>query len=583
MKFLRSFLASLLALVVFSIVGFFFLAAMVSALDQEEPVDVSENSVLHINLNRPLADRSFNDPFSELGFGGGDAKRIGVKDLKKALEHAATDDKIKGIVLEAPSLMGGLALGEEVRKALVEFKESGKFIWSYADLLTEGGFYISSVADELYVSPVGDVEWNGLSSKAVFFKGTLDKLDIEAQIFRVGAYKSAVEPFMLDKMSEASREQTTSFVNSIYDQIVSEMAPDLGIESTKLHDISNQMTVQTPQQAIDFGLITGMLYRDQFLQKIADKIEVEKTKDINFVSFQDYNRSYKNTNASKNRIAVIVAEGDIVDGKGSKDQIGSDRFTREIRKARENDKIKAIVLRVNSPGGSALASDLIWREIVKTKEVKPVIASFSNYAASGGYYISMAADTIVAQPNTITGSIGIFGIIFNMGDFMANKLGITTEDVNTGKYSGMMTTTRALTEAEKKIIQNSVNRGYEIFTTKAAEGRHMSLEALKAVASGRVWTGTQAKEIGLVDVLGGLDDAVQIAAEKAGIADDYKVRFYPEQKTAIEELMEELEGKTEARLMKAKLGDMYPYAELLEKVNSMNGVQARMFPSIEIE
>ncbi|MCB0505054.1 MAG: signal peptide peptidase SppA, partial [Cyclobacteriaceae bacterium] len=325
------------------------------------------------------------------------------------------------------------------------------------------------------------------------------------------------------------------------------------------------------------------LYRDQFLQKIADKIEVEKTKDINFVSFQDYNRSYKNTNASKNRIAVIVAEGDIVDGKGSKDQIGSDRFTREIRKARENDKIKAIVLRVNSPGGSALASDLIWREIVKTKEVKPVIASFSNYAASGGYYISMAADTIVAQPNTITGSIGIFGIIFNMGDFMANKLGITTEDVNTGKYSGMMTTTRALTEAEKKIIQNSVNRGYEIFTTKAAEGRHMSLEALKAVASGRVWTGTQAKEIGLVDVLGGLDDAVQIAAEKAGIADDYKVRFYPEQKTAIEELMEELEGKTEARLMKAKLGDMYPYAELLEKVNSMNGVQARMFPSIEIE
>lgn len=583
MKFLRSFLASLLALVVFSIVGFFFLAAMVAALDKEKEVSVEENSVLHINLNRPLADRSFNDPFSDLGFGGGDARRIGVTDLKRALEHAASDDNIKGIVLEAPSLMGGLALGEEVRKALVDFKSSGKFIWSYADLLTEGGFYISSVADELYVSPAGDVEWNGLSSKAVFFKGTLDKLDIEAQIFRVGAYKSAVEPFMLDKMSDASKEQTTSFINSIYDQMVSEMSSDLNMDAGKLRDMSDNMSSQNMQQAVELGLITGEMYRDQFLRKIADKIEVEETKDINFVSFQDYNRSYKSSNSSKNKIAVIIAEGDVVDGKGSKDQIGSARFTKEIRKARENDRIKAIVLRVNSPGGSALASDLIWREIVKTKEVKPVIASFSNLAASGGYYISMAADTIVAQPNTITGSIGIFGIIFNIGDFMTNKLGITTEDVNTGQYSGMMTTTRALTDAEKTIIQNSVNQGYEMFTSKAAEGRHMSLEDLKAVASGRVWTGTQAKEIGLVDVLGGLDDAVQIAAEKAGVADDYKVRFYPEQKTALEELMEELEGKTQARLMKAKLGDMYPYAEILEKVGSMGGVQARMFPVVEVE
>lgn len=583
MSFLRSFFASLLALVVFSIGGFFMLAGIVSALDQEEAVDVEANSVLHINLNRPLADRSFNDPFSDLGFGGGDAKRIGVIDLKRALEHAATDDKIKGVVLQAPSLMGGFALGAEVRRALVAFKSSGKFVLSYADVLSEGGFYISSAADELYVSPAGDVEWNGLSSKSIFFKGTLDKLDIDAQIFRVGTYKSAVEPFMLEKMSDASREQTESFVNSIYDRMVDEMAPDLDMESAALRDISDKMASQTLKQAVDLGLITGELYKDQFLRKVADKIEVEETKDINFVSFKDYNRSYSKSNSSKNRIAVIIADGDIVGGKGGKGQIGSDKFTKEIRKARENDRIKAIVLRVNSPGGSALASDLIWREIVKTKEVKPVIASFSNYAASGGYYISMAADTIVAEPNTITGSIGIFGMIFNMGDFMANKLGITTDEVNTGEFSGMMTTTRALTDQEKRIIQNSVNNGYEMFTSKAAEGRHMDIEALKAVASGRVWTGTQAKEIGLVDMLGGLDDAIDIAAEKAGVADDYKVRFYPEQKTALEELMEEFEGKAQARLMKAKLGDMYPYAELLEKVESMNGVQARMFPVVEIE
>ena len=582
MKFLRSFLASLLALVVFFFVGFFFFAGIIASLDKEDDVTVNENSILHINLNRPLADRSFTDPFSELGWGS-EARKIGVIDLKKALEHAASDDKIKGVVLEAPSLMGGFALGADVRKALSDFKSSGKFILSYADLLTEGGFYLSSVSDELYVSPAGEVEWNGLSSKSVFFKGTLNKLDIEPQIFRVGTYKSAVEPFMLEKMSDASREQTTSFINSIYDHMVSEMAPDLHMDEAKLRSISDQMSVKTLQQAVDLGLISGELYRDQFLRKVADRIEVENTEDINFVNFGDYNRSYKNSSSSKNRIAVIIAEGEIVMGKGSKNQIGSEQFTKEIRKARENSRIKAVVLRVNSPGGSALASDLIWREIVKTREVKPVIASFSNYAASGGYYISMAADTIVSQPNTITGSIGIFGIIFNMGDFMANKLGITTDEVNTGEYSGMMTTTRALTDVEKKIIQNSVEDGYELFTSKAAEGRHMSIEDLKAIASGRVWTGTQAKENGLVDVLGDLDDAIQIAADKAEIGDDYKVRYYPEQKTALEELMEEFEGKAQARILKSKLGDMYPYAEILEKVKTMSGVQARMFPVVEIE
>ncbi len=582
MKFFKTFLASFLALAVFSLISFFFFAAIISALDSEDKVAVEENSVLHINLNRELADRSFNDPFSEMGFGG-DAKKIGVIDLKKALEHAATDDKIKGIVLAAPSLNGGFAMGAAVRDALVEFKSSGKFILSYADYLSEGGFYLSSVADELYISPAGGIEWNGLSSTIPFLKGTFEKLEIEPQIFRVGTFKSAIEPLILDKMSEANRLQTTSFLNSIYDKMVAEMAIDLKMDAAELKNISDKMLAQNLTQATELGLITGTLYKDEFLQKVADRIEVEKTKDIDFVSFQDYNKSFRKSNSSKNKIAIIIAEGDIVDGKGQKSQIGSDTFTKLIRKARENEKVKAIVLRVSSPGGSALASDLIWREVVKTRETKPVIASFGNYAASGGYYISMAADTIVSQPNTITGSIGIFGIMFNMGDFMKNKLGITTDGVNTGDFSGMMTSSRALTDAEKSIIQNSVEEGYELFTSKAAEGRNMSIEDLKAIASGRVWTGTQAKENGLVDVLGDLDDAIAIAAEKAGIADDYKVRYYPQQKTALEELMEELEGSTQARLMKAKLGDMYPYAEMLEKVKSMRGLQARMLYEVEIQ
>lgn len=583
MKFLKTFLASFLALVVFSIIGFFFFVALIAAMESEEEVSLEENTVLHIKLNRELADRSFKDPFSDLGFGGGNSNRIGVIDLKKALEHAATNDKIKGIVLAAPSLMGGFAMGAEVREALVEFKSSGKFILSYADYLSEGGFYLSSVADELYISPAGDVEWNGLSSSTPFLKGTFEKLDIEPQIFRVGTYKSAIEPLILDKMSDANRLQTTSFLNSIYDQMISEMAPDLNIDEATLKNISDKMLVQNLTQATELGLISGTLYKDEFLRKVADRIEVEKTKDIEFVSFQQYNKSFKKSNSSKNKIAVIIADGDIVGGKGEKGQIGSEKFTKEIRKARENDKVKAIVLRVSSPGGSALASDLIWREVVIAREVKPVIASFGNYAASGGYYISMAADTIVSQPNTITGSIGIFGIIFNMGDFMANKLGITTDGVNTGDFSGMMTSSRALTDAEKRIIQNSVEAGYEMFTSKAAEGRGMNIEDLKAIASGRVWTGTQAKENGLVDVLGDLDDAIAIAAEKAGITDDYRVRYYPEQKTALEEILAELEGSTQARLMKAKLGDMYPYAEMIEHVKSMNGLQARMLYEVGIQ
>lgn len=583
MKFLRNFFASFLALVVFFLFSFLFFAVIIAVVENEGEVTVSENTVLHINLNHPLADRSFSDPFSELGFSGAGAKKIGVIDLKRALEHAATNDKIKGIMLSAPSLMGGFAMGAEVRDALVEFKTSGKFIISYADYLTEGGFYLSSVADELYISPAGGVEWNGLSSTTPFLKGTFEKLEIEPQIFRVGTFKSAVEPLFLDKMSDANRLQTTSFLNSIYDRMVAEMAIDLDMPAATLKNISVKMLAQNLTQATDLGLITGTLYKDQFLQLIADRLAVENTKDLNFVNFQEYNKSFKKSNSSKNRIAVIIAEGDIVDGEGEKGQISSDEFTKEIRKAREDKKIKAIVLRVSSPGGSALASDLIWREVVKARETKPVIASFGNYAASGGYYISMAADTIVAQPNTITGSIGIFGIIFNMGDFMANKLGITTDGVSTGEFSGMMTSSRALTEAEKQIIQNSVEEGYELFTSKAAEGRNMTIEDLKAVASGRVWTGTQAKENGLVDVLGDLDDAIAIAAEKAGVADDYKVRYYPEQKTVLEELLKEFESNTQAKLMKAKLGDMYPYAQMLEHVKSMKGLQARLLYEVEIK
>jgi protease-4 len=576
MKFLRSFLAALLALTVFTIGGFMFLSIIIAALDQEDKVDVKDNSVLIINLNKPLADRELDDPLSNLSFAGSNLNRLGVIDIRQALNHAKTDEKIKGVVLYAASLKGGFALGEEVRQALSDFKSSGKFIVSYADLLTEGGYYISSVADELYVSPEGEVEWNGLAVEMSFFKGTFEKLDIKPQIFRVGDYKSAVEPFMLDKMSEANRRQVRSFINSIYGTVVAEVAEDIAPDADELKQISDQLRVRNVNDAVELKLITGIKYKDEFLEVIAEKIGEDEIEDIESVTYQDYNRSYSRYKSSKNKIAVIIGEGNIVRGEGEKNTIGSARFTKEIAKARNDDNIKAIVLRINSPGGDALASDLIWREVVKARESKPVIASFSNLAASGGYYIGMAADTIVAQPNTITGSIGIFAIVFNIGDFMANKLGITTDYENTGEYSGMWTSSRALTEAEKKIIQKSVNEGYEAFTSKAASGRNMSIDELKSLASGRVWTGVQARENGLVDVLGGLQTAIDLAAAKAGVADDYKVRYYPVQKTLLEELVEELGGSMEARMARQQLGDMYPYLDIVKKMKQLQGTQAIM-------
>jgi len=576
MKFLRNFFASFLALVVFTIFSGFLFVAIIAAMDDTEEFVVEENSVLKLSLTQPLADRDFDDPFAKFSFGGGSINRIGVIDIRKALQHAATDDNIKGLVLYAPSLKGGFALGQEVRRALSEFKKSGKFILAYSENFSEGGYYMSSVADSVYLSPEGMIEWNGLAVEINFFKRTFDKLEIEPQIFRVGEFKSAVEPFMLEKMSDENRLQVNSLLNSIYGSVITDIANDVGLDENRLLEISNNMSVHDGQDAVEQGLISGLLYRDEFESLVADKIGVENEDDINWVSYSQYNTSFSSYVKSKNKIAVIIAEGDILMGKKQKGIITPGQFTKELRKARKDDNVKAVVFRINSPGGDALASDLIWREVVKTREVKPVIASFSNYGASGGYYLAMAADTIVAEPSTLTGSIGIFGMVFNIGDFMANKLGITTDRESTGDFSHLYTSSRALTDAEKAIIQNYVNNGYETFTSKAALGRGMAIEDLKAIASGRVWTGVQAKENGLVDVLGGLDTAIEIAAQKAGVADDYKVRYYPVMKTALEELMEEFSGKAETRMMKSKLGEFYPYIDLLDKVENMKGIQARI-------
>lgn len=583
MKFLRNFFASFLALIVFTIMSIVFFSIIITAMEDTEKFTVKDNSILKLNLTQQLADRDFVDPFAKYGMFGISDERIGVVDVRKALEHAASDDKIKGVVLYAPGLTGGFALGQDVRDALSDFKESGKFIWAYAELMTEGGYYLSSVADKIFISPEGMLEWNGLAMEMNFFKGTFEKLEIKPQIFRVGEFKSAVEPFILDKMSEANRKQVKSMINSIYENIVEEIANDVDLGKEQLLELSNTMAIQSVQDALNNGMITDAIYKDEFEHLLASEIGVEDVKDINYASYRQYNTSFSDYVKSKNKIAVIIADGDIVMGNKQKGLITPGQFTKELRKAREDDGVKAVVFRINSPGGDALASDLIWREVELTAKVKPIIASMSNYGASGGYYIAMAADTIVAEPTTLTGSIGIFGMIFNISDFMKNKLGITADGESTGTYSNLYTSSRALTMSEKAIIQNSINKGYETFTSKAAKGRGMNIEELKAIASGRVWTGTQAKENGLVDILGGLQDAIEIAAVSAKIEDDYKVRYYPLKKTAIEELVEELSSSANAKMMQAKLGDFYPYVDLLDKVNNMKGLQARMPFDVEIK
>jgi protease-4 len=496
--------------------------------------------------------------------------------LKQAIKNAKTDDKIKGIYLEVSYPMTGFSSLEEIRESLIDFREGGKWVVSYNEVMSEGAYYLASAADHVYLHPEGEVEFNGLTAEVGFYKKLLDKLEVKPQVFRVGEFKSAVEPFLLEKMSEENRTQLQSMVNSIYDHVLTEISEARKIPKDVLKTASDKMQIQDAAAAMEFKLVDSLLYMDQFQANLRKRLGVKDSDDIKFVKYNKYRKSFSNYKSSKNEIAVIVADGTIMPGSNdnSENVIAADTYVNEIREARENDNIKAIVLRVNSPGGEFRASDMIWREIELTKKVKPVIASMSDYAASGGYYLSMGCDTIVAQPHTITGSIGIFGILFDMSGFLGNKLGITFDEVRTGDFGDTYTVTRPLSPVEKNFIQKSLEKHYNTFTQKAADGRGVQQSEIQNVASGRVWTGAQAKERKLVDVLGGFDDAVKIAAEKAKVGEDYKVRFYPRQKPFFEQLMYQLEENATAGRIENELGDLKVYYDQLRKVQQYQGAEA---------
>lgn len=574
MNFFKAFLASCLGTLVTIILLFVLLIGILSGLASEKEVIVKNNSVLHLKLDAQITEQQVDNPFEGLGVS---VSNIGLLPLKQAIAHAKSDPKIKGIYLDVTYPMAGFSTVEEIRQSIIDFKKDGKWVVAYADVMSEQAYYLASAADKIYLNPEGELEFNGLAIEMTFFKKMFDKLEIKPEIFRVGEFKSAVEPFMLEKMSPENRLQLTEMVNSIYDQVLARISESRNIPKQKLEEISDNMQARNAALALDYGLVDSLLYFDQVQDELRQRLSLEGTEKVSFIKYNKYRKSIDASNASKeNEVAVIVADGTIYPGTAEDGIIGADTFIEEIRKARENKKVKAIVLRINSPGGSFQASDGMWREITLTAKTKPVIASMSDYAASGGYYLAMGCDTIVAQPHTITGSIGIFSILFDASGLMNNKLGITTEEVKTGEYGEMTTVSRPLTDAEKNVWQSRTDEIYETFTGKAAEGRGMTKEEIKKVASGRVWTGIQAKDKGLVDVLGGFDDAVKIAAEKAGVSDHYRIKFYPRVKNFYEQLLDGLEENARTKAIREEMGQYYPLYEQWQHVKSYYGVQARM-------
>ena len=571
-----SMLGFFLSIVVIFIIFFVVIVAAISSIDDDKSIAVSNNSVLFLNLDQAITERTPKRSFGSLPIIGSEqSDGIGLNDVLKSIKRAKNDDNIKCIYLNVSSPNAGFATMREVRNALIDFKKSHKKILAYSEVYTQGAYYLASAADKVYLNPEGALEFKGFSSQLTFFKGTLEKVGVEMQVIRVGNYKSAVEPYILDKMSDYNRKQVTAYVGGLYNTFLTDIAQTRAIQKDSLYSIADNYKIREPKDALNYKMIDGLKYKDEILEELKALSGKTKKQNISSVSINDYIKNNTSSGSGKDKVAVIYANGEITGGEGSDNQIGSERISRAIRKARLDDDIKAIVIRVNSPGGSALASDVIWREIILTKKEKPVIASFGDVAASGGYYIGCAADSIFVQPNTITGSIGVFGIIPNFQNLMTNKLGITFDGVKTGKYADIMATNRPMTEGERFIIQNELNRIYSGFVSRVADGRKKSKAYIDSIGGGHVWIGTDAVQIGLADKIGSFNDAIASAAKKAKLK-EYKVVEYPDVIDPLKSLLEESTDKIKTYYTKQELGDNYMLYQQMKKVMASSGIQMRM-------
>jgi protease-4 len=575
-SFFKMVLATFVALIVASLVMFLIAVGIVSvvASSSESNTSIKSNSIFQLSLSGEVVERSEDNPFNTLlGIYTDKDVSMGLNDILTAIHKAKTNDNIKGIYIKAGALLAAPATLREIRYALIDFKTSGKFVYAYGTVYTQGAYYVASVADKIYLNPAGMLNWHGLSAQTTFYKGALDKLGVNVQVIRVGAFKSAVEPFINTKMSDANRLQVTSFMGSIWQILLKDVSASRHIPVEQLNAYADKdMTFQPASEAVADHLVDSLLYDDGIQSLLKKKAGIEASASIPFVKLNAMMNAADSTPYAKDKIAIVYAAGEI-DGQGSSD-IDSEKLIKTLADVRTDDNIKAVILRVNSPGGSALGSELIWREVSLIKAKKPIFVSMGDYAASGGYYISCDADTIIAQPNTITGSIGVFGLIPDVQG-LTKKIGISFDEVNTNKMSDMPNLTRPFTPEERDLMQAYVNNTYETFVNHCAQGRRMTPDAIKKIAEGRVWTGEQAKQNGLVDILGNLHDAVTLIAKRAHLT-NYSIAIYPKQKSFMEKLMDGLNSDVTTRVQKVQLGEFYPYFMQLHEIIHLEGVQARM-------
>lgn len=577
-KFFKYFLAVVLGSMVSA---FFFLIGIVMfisilASSASKDVKVEKNSILVLELSGPIVERATSDPLQSLASElTGQPSATGLNQILASIKKAKIDDRIMGIYMEPGLAMGGWATIEEIRNALIDFRESGKFVHSFGSIYTQKGYYLASAGDKVYLNPAGMLDFQGLSSTYTFYKGTLEKLGVEMQVFKHGEFKSAVEPFILDKMSDAARLQTETFLNSMWQHVLNQVAQSRNISVEALNQTAENLPAFMADSALlASGLIDSFKYKDEVIDELKSLTGIESKKDLNGVTLAKYDQVYlpgKKKGLEKNKIAVIYAQGEI---DGSSGGIKSGELSRTIRQARRDSSIKAIVFRINSPGGSGLGSEIIWREVKLARETKPFVVSMGDLAASGGYYIACAADTILAHPTTLTGSIGVFGLIPNTQGLL-KKIGITTDRVKTNTFADMPALDRAFTANEKRILQAYIERFYTFFLQRCADGRNTTVEAIDEVGEGRVWSGENALGLSLIDKLGGIDDAIKIAANMANI-ESYRVVELPEMLTPIEQIMKSLSGDASARIGNILFGEEFRIFQTIRDLQTAYPVQARM-------
>jgi protease-4 len=541
---------------------------------------IESSSILHLTLDEPIVDRVAEPGILMPSFSELRRRHLGLNTVLKALQSAKSDPAVSGMLMELRSIDAGMETLEEIRGAILDFKKSGKFVISYADDYTQAAYYIASAADSVYVGPEGAVDIRGIAFETVFFKGLLDKLNIKADIFRQGRYKSAVEPFMNTAMSPENREQLEACAKSMWAVFVRDCAASRGIDEAAIHDAADNLAVQTASDAVSLRLVNRALYKDELLSMLARRVHKNSTKDLNLVSIRNYVRSgsYKNPwneGRGSKTIAVIYASGEIGQGEAQDGAIGSETYARTIREARLDEDVKAIVLRVNSPGGDAIASDVIWREVALARQVKPVIVSMGDYAASGGYYISCAADSILANGSTLTGSIGVFSLMFNLQNLFDNKLGITFDVARTNRHADFPSGVRKIDQVEAGKMQATVDRIYSTFVGKVAAGRRMLESDLTPLCSGRIWSGTDARRVGLVDRFGGLHDAIALAAGRARLS-KWRVKELPVARNIFEDIISILSDDAEEKIIERRLGKAWFYFDALNVLGRMSGVQTRL-------